>query len=273
MEEFFISRKIRNQEFEMPGPHLHDVYEWYYLCSGSCKIFIEHSLYTMEAGDAILIPQGVLHRAVYPDATRSERITVSFTRQMLQPLLQVCETSCLEQLREAGRIQVPVSARGGLETLLLKMEEEMKEGTALSCFLARNHFFEVLVLLSRHCLYRQRESMGKTEELIQEAARYIYQNYEKPLTLGEVAGQFHITPSYFSRKFHQITGFGFKEYLVYVRISQAEKMLLQTKEPITEIAVVCGFGDGNYFGDVFKRIRGISPRQFRQSRGARDNIT
>lgn len=265
MEEFSISRKIRNQEFEMPGPHLHEVYEWYYLSSGSCKIFIEHSLYTLEAGDAILIPRGILHRAAYPDVKRSERIIVNFTGKVLQPFLQVCEMSCIDQLLRAGKIHIPVSERGGLEALLLKIEEEMKEDTGRSRFLARNHFFEVLVFLEKHCLYHRMESMGKTEKLIQEAARYIYGNYEKPLSLDEVAGQFHLTPSYFSRKFHQITGFGFKEYLIYVRISQAEKLLLQTDRSITEIAVACGFGDGNYFGDAFKRIRGISPRQYRQN--------
>ena len=266
MEEFSISRKIRNQEFEMPCPHLHDVYEWYYLSTGSCKIFIEHSLYRMEAGDAILIPQRVLHRAAYPDTEKAERITVSFTGKVLQPLLQVCETSCFDQLLQAGKVHIPVLARGGLEALLLKIEEEMKEGTELSRFLARNHFFEILVLLGNHCLYHQREAMEKTEELIQRAARYIYGNCEKQLSLAGVAKQFHITPSYFSRKFHQITGFGFKEYLIYVRISQAEKLLLQTNHSITEIAVACGFGDGNYFGDVFKRVRGVSPRQYRQNR-------
>lgn len=55
-------------------------------------------------------------------------------------------------------------------------------------------------------------------QLMQEIATYIYEHYDKKITLDDMAERFHISRSYLSKKFKQATGFGFKEYLVNVRI-------------------------------------------------------
>ena len=59
---------------------------------------------------------------------------------------------------------------------------------------------------------------------------------------------------------------GFKEYLLNVRIKDACRRLLETNESITEIAFGCGFNDSNYFGDAFRRIKGISPNKYRHNK-------
>ena len=78
-----------------------------------------------------------------------------------------------------------------------------------------------------------------------------------------------MSPAYFSRKFKSVTGFGFKEYLTNIRIREAAQLLINTGKSVTDIALECGFGDGNYFGDAFKKIKGISPRDFRKMQGIR----
>ena len=75
-----------------------------------------------------------------------------------------------------------------------------------------------------------------------------------------------MSPSYFSRKFKLCTGFGYKEYLITIRILESCNLLSTTNMPITEIAAKCGFEDSNYFGDSFKKINGISPREYRKNK-------
>lgn len=58
-----------------------------------------------------------------------------------------------------------------------------------------------------------------------------------------------MNPTYFSKKFRETTGFGFKEYLTHIRLQNAAHLLRTTDTSITEIAGICGFSDGNYFGD------------------------
>lgn len=267
MEKFRVNWKKRYMDFGMPSPHVHNICELYYLVSGQCKMFVGHQLYYVEAGDMLLLVPGMLHRATYPDGGMAERVTISFSLKELEPLEKVCGEDYLGRLLKAEKISVPLPLRSGLESILQKMEEEVRSGDPLSLFLAKNRLYEVFGILGKCQTDGTKNLMGETEKLIQQASRYIYQNFEKVLVLPEVAEMVHMTPTYFSRKFKEVTGLGFKEYLIYVRIGQAEKLLVQTSLPITEIAIACGFGDGNYFGDSFKKIKGISPRLYRKKSG------
>ena len=56
----------------------------------------------------------------------------------------------------------------------------------------------------------------------------------------KIADMLHLNPSYFSKKFKAVNGFGFKEYLNTIRINHSEQLLLETDMSITEIALECG---------------------------------
>ena len=92
-------------------------------------------------------------------------------------------------------------------------------------------------------------------------------NYNKDITLDEIADMLHLNPSYFSKKFKAVNGFGFKEYLNTIRINRSEQLLLETDMSITEIALECGYDNSNYFGDAFKHLNHLSPTQFRKAKG------
>ena len=252
----------------MAHSHYHEFYELYYLVSGSCRMFTGHSLHHVEAGDLLLLSPGTIHRAAYPEENEAERVAVSFDASLLDPLLEVWGEGALKNTFGSQPLQIPIPVRPQVELLLDKIEEEMGRGDPLSVFLAKNHFYEMLATAGRYGISRTQETAGETEQTIQEAARYISQNYEKPLSLEAMADRAHMTPTYFSRRFKQVTGFGFKEYVVYTRLAQAEKLLVHTGLPVTEIGVACGFEDGNYFGDCFKKHKGISPREYRRRTGS-----
>ena len=104
------------------------------------------------------------------------------------------------------------------------------------------------------------------EPSIQQAAQYISEHFREDISLADVAAQAYMSGSYFSRKFKKITGLNFSEYLTSTRIKAADDLLLQTSLSIAEIAASCGFGDANYFGDIFKKHKGMSPTMYRRMR-------
>ena len=95
------------------------------------------------------------------------------------------------------------------------------------------------------------------------AVRYLNENYQKPLTLPEVAGMFRISPHYLSRLFKQTTGFSFSDYLNLLRVKEAQRLLRESEESITDIAWLAGFSNFSHFGKMFKRTVQVSPRVYR----------
>ncbi|MBO7353071.1 MAG: helix-turn-helix transcriptional regulator, partial [Lachnospiraceae bacterium] len=111
---------------------------------------------------------------------------------------------------------------------------------------------------------RSNDSFGRDIETV---IRYISENYSKPLTLEEAAASINLAPTYFSRKFKNVTGSNFRDFVISIRIRQASQMLLTTDDSVTEISQKCGFSSANYFKDCFRRIMGQSPTLFRKQKG------
>ncbi|MFC5711432.1 helix-turn-helix domain-containing protein [Thalassorhabdus alkalitolerans] len=98
---------------------------------------------------------------------------------------------------------------------------------------------------------------------INTAMKYIHLNYQEPLTLKEVTNLVYLSPSHFSRMFKEETGVNFIEYLNQYRIEKSKGFLKMTSLPIEVIANNTGFSSAAYFATTFKRIEGVTPREYR----------
>jgi AraC-like DNA-binding protein len=87
----------------------------------------------------------------------------------------------------------------------------------------------------------------------------------KTPSLAELAGPLRLHPTSFCRAFKQSTGLSPHRYLLEHRVSRAKEMMKNRKRTLTEIALDCGFGSSSQFSIVFKRITGVSPRNYRLS--------
>ncbi len=106
-----------------------------------------------------------------------------------------------------------------------------------------------------------------SNNIVDIAKEYIKANYSKALNLDDVSYYVNISPYYFSKIFKDGTGENFIEYLTNIRIEKAKELLNSTDYSMKEICVMVGYSDPNYFSRSFKKNVGVTPTEYKESRG------
>lgn len=257
--DHIVTERARRGDFSpMQQHHYHSFFEIFYLWSGKCRFLLKDTIHNMTAGDLVFIAPGELHHALYDMGEDCEIVAIYFKKEYIGLPVE----------------QPPRSFLGGFpdlyqERLRSLLSQMLAENTRLddySSHFERCYLDELLLMLMRYSVMNEQEPdlVGSRDADIQRTTKYIYANFRNPLTLDEVAEIAGLSPTYFSKKFKQTTGMGFKEYLNFVRLKHAQAALLTTDSSITSIALEYGFNDSNYFKDLFKKVYGKSPREYRK---------
>lgn len=95
------------------------------------------------------------------------------------------------------------------------------------------------------------------------AKEYIVNNFNKNITLKDVADEVFLSQNYLSELFKKETGEGFYDFISKYRIRKAKEILITTNLKIYEVAEKVGYNDSITFGRAFKKITGVTPNSFR----------
>lgn len=106
-------------------------------------------------------------------------------------------------------------------------------------------------------------------QMVKTAQEYIADHYMENLTLGEIAEKVGISSGYLSTLFTQNLQCGFIDYLNRIRIERSCGYLEQNYFKTYEIAYKVGFRDEKYFSKVFKKLMGVSPKEYKAMKGDR----
>lgn len=102
------------------------------------------------------------------------------------------------------------------------------------------------------------------ETIVKEVKQYIQKNFASLINRNEVAGKYFIHPDYLSHIFKSRTGMSMSDYIIQVRVAKAKKMLSGTKMPVFQVAASCGYSNTAFFAKHFRRITGMSPKEYRE---------
>jgi two-component system, response regulator YesN len=162
----------------------------------------------------------------------------------------------LQVLRESAPLHV---YHYSLARLLkeLQLLPTLHEYSYLS-FRLESYFHDVVALLG--------EAEPHAFDAIAKARQIIHQRFAEDLTLTSVAQEIHVSPFHLSHLFRRRSGVTFLEYLTDHRMQQAQVLLEETLEPISQVATRVGYADSRHFGRVFKKRLGVTPSQYRLRR-------
>ncbi|MBE9036188.1 helix-turn-helix domain-containing protein [aff. Roholtiella sp. LEGE 12411] len=120
-------------------------------------------------------------------------------------------------------------------------------------------------LLRRYSTQKQKipaYSGGLPKYKLQQAIEYIQSHLLEDVSLVAIATEIGMSQYYFARMFKQSTGYSPYQYLIKCRIERAQELLMQGKQNIASVAMQVGFASQSQFGRHFKRITGVTPKQF-----------
>lgn len=106
---------------------------------------------------------------------------------------------------------------------------------------------------------------NSSDSIFDDIIFYINHNFSKPLKLETLAPLFGYNSSYLGKLFSQKTGTSFNSYLDSVRITEAAKLLKDTNLKVYEISAQVGYKNVDYFHQKFKKIKNVSPAEFRKN--------
>jgi len=175
----------------------------------------------------------------------------------LLELLSILSRSAVE-----GGVNIDVMLEKNLAYVNKVMEIDSQEDLCAWISTALNEFIELV--------YSSQDAKKVTQ--IRPAINYIDANYDKPISLAEVAKASYLSVSRLAHLFKEQMGITIIDYLTGVRIERAKQLLLSTEQNCTEICFQVGYNNQSYFTRTFKEQVGMTPRQFRVRNLRREKI-
>jgi AraC-like DNA-binding protein len=135
----------------------------------------------------------------------------------------------------------------------------------------RAYLIEIIVKIFRYTPESPKKDVTtRNSALIQKAIEYMKLNYRSEISLSDLALRSFLSKNYFSRLFKEVTGTNVSDYIQYLRTEQACTLLRATEMKVTEVAKQAGFSDMKFFYEVFKKITGKKPGEYRKMGGCND---
>ncbi len=253
--------------------HFHMEFELVLILQSSGMRFVGDSIEKFDVGDLVLIGKNVPHMWLNDEAyfkndstSQAEAIAIHFERNFLgEAFFTVPEMQQIRQLLDAASLGIK------FEYISDTLIEDLKHLVNLDATSKIIKLIDLLNILSKH-KYQTLSSSGfvnayqKTENRrLDKMYEYIFQNFNKPISSGDIAKLLFMNNSAFSRFFRKVHRKPFTKYLNELRIGYACKLLLAGDQSVTSIGYLCGFNNISNFNRQFKIIKGESPTSYLQN--------
>jgi two-component system response regulator YesN len=163
--------------------------------------------------------------------------------------------SVLSRAAVEGGVNIDVMLERNLGYVNKVMQIDNQEDLCAWISMALNEFIELV--------YSSQDA--KKVSQLRPAIDFMDANYDRAVTLAEIAKASHLSISRLAHIFKEQMGITIIDYLTGVRIERAKQLLLATNQSCTEICFAVGYNNQSYFTRTFKEIVGMTPRQFRRS--------
>ncbi len=260
-----------DKDFSFAGES-HDFWEMVYVDAGQVEISADGRVFRLHQGEIAFHKPKEFHTIKTDGKNSANVFVISF----------VCTSEAIRFFR--GKITVvPSKLKKHIATIIAESEEtfhlmhvnstrlSMRENPPIGGQqLIRIHLEEFLILLMRNeqqipgsKIFISKESMEN--HLVTQMMQKIEDNIYHRLTTTDICSSMHYSRAYLSKIFKESAGYTISEYIVYLKIKEAKKMVREGKYNFTQISERLAFDNSHYFSRVFKRQTGMTPTEYKNS--------
>jgi AraC family transcriptional regulator len=212
------------------------------------------------SGDLKIIPAG--YSRIWEIESPVRKVTINLTPALLE--------------RTADAMGVTASRVSVAPQLQLRDPQIEHIGWALKAELESDEPFGRVyaeglgVALASHLIRRyaarasSRTEGGLSKRRLDRVIEYIHEHLASDLSLTELAGVAHISPSHFNHLFKRAIGLPVHRYVLRARVERAMQLLLDERLPLSEIALLAGFANQSHMASSMQRIAGVTPGYLRR---------
>ncbi|GAB3255430.1 AraC family transcriptional regulator [Larkinella harenae] len=258
------------KDFDFPL-HSHEEYELNFLANaaGIKRIVGDHTE-IIDDLELVLVGSNLPH-GWFNNQCESEQIqeiTIQFHRDLFdEKLLRRNQLSFIRALLERSAKGI-VFSRDTVEALRPRLEGLTQKSGFDSVLELMSILHDLSISRNMRTLSNvsfTHDSLNFNSRRLEKAFEFMQTNYDKDISLADLARVVNMPDVSFSRFIKKRTGKTFIDSLNEIRLGHASRLLIDTTQTITEISYKCGFNNMSYFNRIFRRKNGCTPREFRQN--------
>lgn len=253
--------------------HWHPEIEITYVQKGTMCYKVNHMVYHLKEGDIVFNNSGALHSGTMENQKDCAYIPVTFDSRLIYGFFQSTVNSkyvdpviqdlmlpaiCIDQSEPWHKPFREYLLR------IIDLDEKKPDFYELDITICLQSMWRLLL---EHITYEPQASRENSLEYdrIKKILSYIEENYQNKITLNDIAGHIHLCESECTRLFKRHMNTTLFAFLQEYRIERSLEFL-QDDQPVSAVADKAGFSDPNYYSKVFAKIKGCSPREYRNHR-------
>ena len=253
--------------------HWHPEIEITYVQKGTMCYKVNHMVYHLKEGDIVFNNSGALHSGTMENQKDCAYIPVTFDSRLIYGFFQSTVNSkyvdpvIQDSMLPAICIDQSEPWHKPFREYLLRiidLDEKKPDFYELDITICLQSMWRLLL---EHITYEPQASRENSLEYdrIKKILSYLEENYQNKITLNDIAGHIHLCESECTRLFKRHMNTTLFAFLQEYRIERSLEFL-QDDQPVSAVADKAGFSDPNYYSKVFAKIKGCSPREYRNHR-------
>ncbi len=229
-------------------PHLHSHVEMVYVWQGEATVRVDGNDQRLSAGDMVIAFPNCVHS--YSDCKEGKYFCAIFPCEVVP-----AHRDTLMAKRPQNPFVSKVAITKEVKALLGILSRAGEKSPEL--------FSGVMTAILYNVLPETEIADRSVSDTTRQILDYCLSHYREPLTLKELSKNLHISTSRLSHIFEEKVGLSFRYYINYLRILEAGRLLLSTKDSISAVALACGFDSIRSFNRNFLYMLGKTPTEYR----------